>query len=198
MPYYIRVLSPSEEIIAASELARSVKDSSLTVAAGTDAQWEELLLAHPNGHEIAVVERNVVSPGSMAEEEIAEFLEELNDLRPTSGADWLRGYLPKIKTIYAFQVLSSTDDGLGWSELGSVKAKLWSQLGGILQADGEGFSNNDGYHIVWQFSERVSGPWWMGILKDGAWVHFEMELGNLQQREQFLRGELPAGAKLAS
>jgi hypothetical protein len=73
-----------------------------------------------------------------------------------------------------------------------------ARTGGIFQADGEGFSNEDGYHAVWQFSDRVSGPWWMGVLQDDRWVHFEMELGDASQRAAFLRGEVPAGAKLAT
>jgi hypothetical protein len=110
----------------------------------------------------------------------------------------LRRYLPGVKTIYAFQILSGFDKEVGWSAIGTVKSKLWNELGGIFQADGEGFSNEDGYQVVWQFSDRVSGPWWMGVLKDGAWFHFEMELGDKAQREAFFRGEVPAGAKLAT
>ncbi|SFH17008.1 hypothetical protein SAMN03159447_07030 [Variovorax sp. NFACC27] len=198
MPYYIRVLAVSDRIISASELAHSLKTSTLTVEAGTDEQWDQLLLAHENGQEIAVIERNPVSKGSMAAEEIEEFIDELQEAQPASGSRWLVDYLPRVKTIYAFQVLSGADEADGWSKLGSVKALLWNKLGGIFQADSEGFSNEDGYHIVWQFSERASGPWWMGLFIDGKWMYFEMDLANRQQREQFLRGELPAGVKLST
>ena len=34
-------------------------------------------------------------------------------------------------------------------------------------ADHEGFSNEEGFHILWQFSNSVKGTWWMGVLKDG-------------------------------
>ncbi|WP_093221847.1 MULTISPECIES: hypothetical protein [unclassified Variovorax] len=198
MPYYIRVLSTTERTLPASDVARSLKSSTLTVEAGTDDQWDELLLVHKTGREIAVIERNPVSDGSMAAEELEEFIDELQDAEPATGAKWLRDYLPKVKTIYAIQVLSGTDEAEGWSELGSVKTALWNKLGGILQADGEGFSNEDGYHVVWQFSDTASGPWWMGLLREGEWVHFEMELSDKRQREQFLQGELPTGAKLAT
>ncbi len=76
-----------------------------------------------------------------------------------------------------------------------VHSAVWNHAGGILQADGEGFSDEDGFTIVWQFGERVTGHWNMGILKDGSWLHFEMDLGNEQQREAFMRGELPQGAR---
>jgi hypothetical protein len=47
--------------------------------------------------------------------------------------------------------------------------QLWERGDAIIQADGEGFTNEDGYHIVWQFSDSVSGPWNMGVLQDGVW-----------------------------
>lgn len=196
MPYYIRLLSPSDRLIAASALAGAVPTATLSVEAGSDDQWEAVLLAHPGGREVALVARNPVSEGSMASEEIEEFVEELDELLPASGAEWLRGYLPQVRVIYAFQILGGADDANGWDLIGAVKNKLWNELGGIFQADGEGFSNEDGYHVVWQFSDHVSGPWWMGVRSDGKWVHFRMELGDKAQREAFFRGEVPAGAPL--
>lgn len=53
-----------------------------------------------------------------------------------------------------------------------------------------------GIRILWQFSNRVSGRWNMGVLKDGRWVHFEMDLGNEQHRKAFLSGQVPDGAKV--
>jgi hypothetical protein len=176
----------------------ALSNALLTVEVGSEERWEQLLLTHRDGREIAVIERNEVVDGSLAEEEIDEFIEEVDSLLPTRAAQWVAAYLRQVKTVYAFQVLSGVDEGEGWSELGALKSCLWSKLGGILQADGEGFSNEAGYHVVWQFSETVSGPWWMGILgEDGRWIHFQMELGNLAQRGQFLRGELPLGVTLA-
>jgi hypothetical protein len=37
----------------------------------------------------------------------------------------------------------------------------------------------------------------MGVLQDGDWKHFQMELGDHQHREAFFRGEIPKGAKTA-
>lgn len=198
MGYYVRVLSPARSIIHSNELLKSHSNAVLTVEDGTEERWEQLLLAHRAGREIAIIERNEVTNGSLAEAEIAEFIEEADSLLPRNAARWLATYLKQVKTIYSFQVLSGVDEGDGWSELNALKGSLWSKLGGILQADGEGFSNEAGYHVVWQSSETVSGPWWMGILgEDGGWIHFQMELGNHAQREQFLKGEPPLGATLA-
>ena len=195
VPYRLRVRTPSDQVVAIGELASKVVPAKLSVESGSDAAWEELLLAHPDGREIALIERNVVSPGSMGEEELQEFVEELELAQPESGARWVRDYLGQVKTIYAIQVLSGADRKGGWDAIGAIKSRIWSTLGGIIQADHEGFTDEDGYHAVWQFSDTATGPWWMGLLKDGAWVHFQMELGDREQREAFLRGDVPDGAK---
>ncbi|MEO5690440.1 MAG: hypothetical protein ABIR54_24030 [Burkholderiaceae bacterium] len=198
MPYYIRVLTPSAEIVPAGALAAELKTANLSVEAGSDTQWEELLLSHRDGRAIAQIERNPVSAGSLGAEELEEFVDTLDDLQPDSAADWLRDWLPGVRTIYAFQILRAADQDDGWDAVHTVQGQLWRTLGGLCQADGEGFSNEAGYQIVWQFSDQASGTWDMGVLKDGAWVHFEMELSDHGQREQFLRGEVPTGAKLST
>jgi hypothetical protein len=58
------------------------------------------------------------------------------------------------------------DTERGWDAIHLVQSLLWSAADGILQADGEGFSNLDGYHILWQFSDSVKGPWNMAVLND--------------------------------
>jgi hypothetical protein len=198
VPYYIRVLTPSEEVVPAGVLAAELKTANLSVEAGSDAQWEELLLSHRDGRAIALIERNAVFEDSLGAEELEEFVDTLDELQPATGAAWLRAWLPGVKTIYAFQVLGAAEQDNGWDAIQSLQGQLWRALGGIFQADAEGFSNEAGYQIVWQFADQAAGPWAMGVLKDGAWVHFEMELSDHGQREQFLRGDVPTGAKLSN
>ena len=77
------------------------------------------------------------------------------------------------------------------SKLCGLRSHLWERGDAILQADNEGFTNEEGFHIVWQFSDSVSGPWNMGILQDGTWYHFKMDLGDPDHRAAFLNGEVP-------
>ena len=70
-----------------------------------------------------------------------------------------------MKTIYAFQHLQGAEIGEGSNALHALRAKLWERGDAILQADDEGFTNEEGYHIVWQFSDSVSGPWNMGVFR---------------------------------
>lgn len=79
-------------------------------------------------------------------------------------------------------------------DLTPVREALWNRLGGIFQADYEGFSNEEGYGILWQFSDRASGTWWMALLaEDGSWLRFQVDLANRGHRAAFLAGEPPLG-----
>ena len=194
MGYYIRLLSPSEIVPEFADLRTAVAtmpDVLLTLEAGDDSEWSQLLLAHDDDTAIASIERNVVQHGELGAEEIEEFLAEIEICRPAAAGEWLQEYLPRVKNIYAFQILSGTDKDEGWKALYAVRDAIKETGGGIMQADGEGFSNEEGFHILWQFSDSAKGPWQMAVLRDGQWESFQMELSNRTQRAAFLRGEVP-------
>ena len=201
MGYYVRVFSTSSECVPFDELKSALVDNSLKAEIQCEEEdesgWNQLLLIHKDGREIAVIERNPVFDRSLGEEEIEEFLEDIEDGKPASAAKWLKEYFKKIKCIYAFQVLSGTDHKNGWEILGAVKEAVWNYGPGILQADSEGFSNEEGYHILWQFSDSVDGNWWMAVLDGKSWKNFEMDLGNKDQRAAFLEGKVPIGVNMA-
>jgi hypothetical protein len=167
--YYIRVLSPSETPVPPAILEKFLAaDGRLAIISGdTDsADWQQLTVSHANGNEVCSVERFPVST-EIGRDEIDQFLEEVDDYEPKSGAVWLTSYFSSVKTVYIIQIFSGTYEEGGWDIVGSIKSALWNQGGGIIQADFEGFSNEDGYHILWQFSDKVSGDWWMAVLDNG-------------------------------
>ncbi len=202
MGYYIRVLSPSLRIPSLAKLqealVRSNWPAKLTLEAGPEEAWERLLLSHADDIEITDIERSTTDASDVAANELDEFLIEAEEGEPRSAAAWLVDYLPTVKTIYAFQLLSGVDVEGGWEILGQVKEAIREQVGGIIQADGEGFSNEEGFHILWQFGDDAAGPWWMAVLKDGQWIPFQIELSNPQHREAFCRGEVPLGVIMMS
>jgi len=201
MGYYIRVLSTSSDCIPLSELQSDLDKDKLqaTLSNGDmpDDNWTQLILSHGDGIEIALIERNLIQDRTLGSEELAEFAEEVSDCKPANAAKWLLNYFQCVRCIYAFQLLSGTDHKNGWEILEVVKNHIRSFAPSILQADNEGFTNEDGYHIIWQFSESVDGDWWMGVLYDDQWKHFLMNLGNHKHRESYLKGEIPDDVKLA-
>lgn len=195
MGYYTRVLSKDEEFPAFDELAEFIRADHpqfrLTLEEGTEDEWESLLLSGNDEVEVAVIERNPVCDGSLGQDEVAEFIEETEECKPESGVQWLTEFLGEVRTIYSFQHLQGADTEEGSNVLHALRSKIWERGESIIQADLEGFTNEEGYHIVWQFSDSVSGPWNMGILQDGTWYHFEMDLGDPDLRAAFLNGEVP-------
>lgn len=91
--------------------------------------------------------------------------------------------------------LNGADVEDGWTPVHRLYDTVWEHVGGILESDGEGFSDEDGFTILWQFGARVTGKWNTGVLKDGRRVHFEMNLGSEQHRNAFLSGRVPDGAR---
>ena len=195
MPYSTRVLSKDDAFPSIEELTEVLRaahpDFRLTLESGEEDDWESLLLSSEDEVEVAVLERNPVFNGSLGQDEIADFLEDLRDCKPESGVDWLTDYLAEVKTIYAFQHLQGAELVDGGNALHALRSALWERGDAIIQADGEGFTNEEGFHIVWQFSDSVSGPWNMGVFRDGLWHHFKMDLGDPDHRAAFLNGDVP-------
>lgn len=201
MAYYTRVLSKQADFPPLDELAMVLSGDypgyKLTVEEGSEEEWQILLLSGEDEVEIALLERNEVEEGSLGQDEIGQFMDDLQEARPESAARWLEEYLAEVKMIYAFQHLQGAELVEGGNALNALRTALWERGEAIIQADGEGFTNESGYHITWQFSDSVSGPWNMAVLQEGTWVNFRMDLGDPDQREAFLNGELPEDAGAA-
>jgi hypothetical protein len=196
MSYSTRVLSKNEDFPTFEELAQGIAgdhpDFVLTVEEGDEEEWQSLLLASVDGVEVAVLERCPVTDGSLGQDEIADFLEDLADAKPENNVAWLEDYLDEVRTVYVFEHLQGAETMDGLSALHGLRATLMDRGEAILQADGEGFTNEAGFHVVWQFSDAVAGPWNMGVLQDGVWHQFAMDLGDPDHRAAFLAGEVPA------
>ena len=195
MGYYIRVLGKNDVPLSFTALRASLPVNLKVDLGNEDSDqeaWQQLILRHSEGPDIALVERNPVIPGELGADEIGEFLDEVQDAQPASAAKWLTRYFLSVTVIYSFQLLSGTNVKDGWSAVHVLRSYIWNQVGGILQADAEGFSNEEGRHILWQFSEGVEGKWNVAVLDpDEKWVAFTMELGNLEHRRAFLDGRVP-------
>ncbi len=200
MAYYTRVLTKLADFPTVEELADLLRgdhpDCRLSLEEGEEEDWDSALLSTTDEVEIAVLERNPVFNGSLGQDEIADFLEDLEDARPETGVRWLKEFLGEVKMIYAFQHLQGAETEEGSAALHALRSALWERGDAILQADHEGFTNEEGFHIVWQFSDSVSGAWNMAVLKDGTWQQFKMDLGDPDHRVAFFAGEVPSDAAM--
>ncbi len=201
MGYYIRVLGSQDPDIHINELIQSLAADGLTAKLEFDTteqadKWTMLDILNADGEALAQLERNPVIEGEIGQEELEEFKEDIQDYKPTSAVKWLTSYFEKVKVIYAFQMLNSAFEDGNFEIISNIKTKIWNKTKGILQADNEGFSNEDGYHILWQFSDTVTGDWSCAVRNWlGKWDKFIMDLGDPTQRQEFQEGKVPKKAK---
>jgi hypothetical protein len=201
MGYYIRVLGTQDPDIHIDELIQSLAADGLTAKFEFDpteepSKWTMLDILNADGEPLAQLERNPVIEGELGQEELNEFREVIKDYKPASAVKWLTTYFDKVKVIYAFQMLNAAFDDANFEIIGTIKTKIWNRTKGIGQADNEGFTNEDGYQILWQFADSVKGDWSCAVRNWlGRWDKFIMDLGDLQQRQEFQEGKVPKNAK---
>ena len=202
MGYRIRVFALNDGIISISELRQLIEVENLPVELileerQGDEGWEAIIIRHLEGADVAFIERNQVIAGELGAAEIAEFISELEYYEPQSASRWLAVYLLKVQTIYSIQILGGADRPGGWKAVHAIQSAIRDSQGGLLQADGEGFSNESGDLILWQFSDSPKGNWRMALLdEEGKWIRFRMEIDDPAQRAAFMRGEVPAGVQV--
>lgn len=204
MAYYIRVLGTSDTSIHINQFIDDLNEGNLVakfhlLETENAAEWTIIQVANQRGNALAQIERNLVDVGKLGKEELDNFREEIKNCKPVSAVQWLQEFFDRVKVIYAFQLLEGAFDDDNFPIISSIKSTIWNAVGGILQADEEGFSNEDGCHILWQFSGTVTGEWSMAVISSSnEWVSFVMDLGNVKQKTMFLGGEVPDGARLLS
>jgi hypothetical protein len=189
--YYLRVLGLENKSLNYKEILNSSKlIGNVSIDNQDMDNWKSISIRNKKGKDVAIVEKNIVEIDSLGQDEIDEFLEEILDYKPDSAVKWLTDYLRRIKVIYAINVLDAAYIDDNWDIISSLQQIIWNHTGGILQADNEGFSNEDGFHILWQFDENVTGDWNMAILNEnGTWENFTMDLGNSEHRKHFKKGK---------
>lgn len=202
MAYYIRILGTSDTSIHINQLIDGLNEGNLVakfhlLETESAAEWTIIQVANQSGNVLAQIERNLVAVGKLGKEELDNFREEIKDCKPISAVQWLQEFFDRVKVIYAFQLLKDSFDDDNFPIISSIKSTIWNVVGGILQADEEGFSNEDGYHILWQFSDTVTGEWSMAVMSSpNKWVSFVMDLGSPKQKAMFLEGKVPDSTRL--
>lgn len=202
MGYYIRVLGTQDPNIHIDELIGALNAEGLSAQFLFDPteqpdKWTMLDIKNDSGEAIMQIERNPVIEGELGKEELNEFKEIIQDFKPVSAVKWLTDFFENVIVIYAFQLLNAAFADDNFKIMSALKAKIWNQTNGILQADNEGFSNEDGYHILWQFFDDVTGNWSCAVLDTtGNWQKFIMDLGDKNQRAKYESGQVPENASL--
>jgi hypothetical protein len=200
MSYYIRILGTQDPDIHLDELIAAVHAENLQVKISrleneTPDKWTTIEVANSNREALALFERNPVIEGELGSDELEEFREDIEGCQPGAAVEWLQQFFDRVKVIYAIQLLDAALTEENYPIIDVIRTLIWNRTGGIFQADHEGFSNEDGYHILWQFSDEAQGDWNCAVLNEaGEWETFLMDLGDPEQRQEFQAGKVPKKA----
>jgi hypothetical protein len=195
MSYFLRLYAKSAERVTIQDLLTALPDATgwqIEVTGGSMETWSSLLVSTTQATPLFEVERNAAGEDGLFEEERQEFYEDLEGAKPASGAAWVTKYLGGACAVYSARYLAAAFDLA--DDLPGPNTLLWAiagRIGGILQADGEGFSNEEGATVVWQFHDSVEGPRVVAVLGgDGQWLSQRIELSDRAHREAFFNGRL--------
>jgi hypothetical protein len=201
MAYYIRILGVRdpdislEELSAAAGLAAKLTVGQKEEVAGSGvsaARWTVVDVANAGGETVTEIERNPVVAGEFGQQELDEFRTLIQGEEPLSAVQWLSDYFNQVTVIYAFRITETTLKDDNYELVIALKSAIWDSVGGVMQSDGEGFTNDQGYLILWQFPDTASGDRYCAVLDDkGEWQRFRMDLGDPFQRMAFRAGEVP-------
>lgn len=200
MSYYTRILGTSDPDIHIDELIDSLNDAGLSAKFSraeleSPGNWTVLLVANDAGEHLMQIDRNPIVEGELGYEELDEFRESIGEYKPESAARWLLSFFDRVKVIYAFQLFDAAFENDNFAIISAIREIIWNRTRGIFQSDTEGFTNEEGYAILWQFSDDAKGAWNMAVHdSDGQWIRFTMELGSKKQREEFWQGKVPKDA----
>jgi hypothetical protein len=191
MSYFVRLLTPSIKVVPFTDLMLDVE--SVKLAAGMADSWEKIEINNPEGSPVSILERILVSPGSPAETKLAELKSLVDRSYPVSARQWIKQYLSKVKTVYSFDLLTDNISQNSWPVLGRVQNLLKDAVSGIIQADNEGFYNENGDYILWQMYEGAVGTIPAAVLNEnGEWIRFTLRLKDEMAVENFKQGVVPA------
>jgi hypothetical protein len=171
------------------------------LVAGKPNDWRQIHVTYSDGSWSFDFERYSVAGVT----DIKKWTDDLDFFRGWAGAvepgvnaQWVQQYLTRVRMVYMFRCSNSAPD----SSLVLVREIIDSLrhdyenvggAGGLLYAELEGWSNEEGYHITWEFSDGVSGSWWMALRGNEGWRAFQMDLGNATHRKAFRAGKVPPG-----
>jgi hypothetical protein len=190
MGYCVRFLTVSENTLPFQDIREQV--DTVKLVTGEEPAWEKIEISQPDGTVLAVVERNRLSTDSTSDIEMTLIRDSLQGSHPQNAREWLKNYLARTRVIYTFRLQAENIKPGDWPRLGRIQNLLKDTLGGIIQADNEGFYNEEGAYILWQMYDGALGTIPAAALNEnGEWIAYQLRLNDDQAVERFKQGLPP-------
>jgi hypothetical protein len=129
--------------------------------------------------------------------DVAWIRRDIKECEPTSAVRRLHDWAPNARVMHRIRLLAGHgDEELGLQVVDEMIKTAHREAGGIIRADYEGYTNEQGHHILWKFADDVTGPLDAAVLdENGQRQSFVMDLENLEHRAAFKAGRIPPGAR---
>jgi hypothetical protein len=142
MAYFLRTFCTSVDLPTLREVFTSAENRGIQLVTSTDldaSAWQQAEIVYKPGRQPFVVEAD---SGEFIEEEVAEFIELLEDVEDSPAKERVLAHLGRTRAVIAAQILSDVDDE-GYSAVQTFLNYFVDRCGGLIQADGEGFYEGD-------------------------------------------------------
>jgi hypothetical protein len=190
-------LEPNDQLI--EFIAELGEGQRAKVIAGTAKNWREIRVTYPDdswSFDIVRFPVDKTGPGAQELDSLRGELagDEFAGVEPAVNVQWVAQYLTRIKTLYQFRCPIGFSSQPAFELLQEIIDSFRNEGPfGLLYAQFEGWSNENGQNITWEFDDVVTGGQWMALRGENGWSVFQVELGNRAHRRAFCAGKVPAG-----
>jgi hypothetical protein len=164
------------------------------LVSGTDDLWEKIEIYDAHDILLATLEYAPVNPAGSGAATLRDLDQTIQNRYPVNARQWLKNYFALVKVVYTFNLFPDSMNKNSWLILGGIQNFLKDSLGGIIQADNEGFYNEAGLYILWQMYEGATGNVTAASLDDkGKWVpySYSLKLDDKKSVDLFKQGIAP-------
>jgi hypothetical protein len=194
MSYQIRFVTRQPDLLPFTALEgylQQVLPEHYDIAADDPQNWQEVVIATPQG-EVLLGLSWAEADGD--DEERASLRDKALELKPANAAEWVAEFLEEATYIYRLELEDALWDDSHEAVLDEVLDFLFEEVGGILYADAEGFTNEDSEYILLEPDIGDEDPIQAAVLDEEGWQSFELDPSDAAQWQAFQQGQRPAAA----
>ncbi|MDY0132009.1 MAG: hypothetical protein RBR53_05000 [Desulforegulaceae bacterium] len=200
MSYLTRLFCPGKKRISAQALKKGIANEPLGKLLNFEDEKtntnNQIIIRKKNLELLIIIE---LLPQENQEDKLKlkNIIEYSKTKLPGKNMKWVKKYISKSKYIYEFIPLFDFRTEKDFEILTLIQREAWVYSRGIFQFFGEGFTNESGDLVLWDYPFSITGKRFAAI-KDFTkrWKTFEMTLESLSQRKYFFKGKVPKHSKL--
>ncbi|MGM0418882.1 MAG: hypothetical protein ACQEQS_09185 [Thermodesulfobacteriota bacterium] len=200
MPFFIRLFSIYDKLLSIETLSFLTETDPLF----EDIDFEKEVTSTHNqfiikkkGLEAALIIENLPAKKDEDKFKLDNIIEYACEKKPLKSAKWVKKYLKKTSVLYEFIPLADLETEEDWEIFSLLYIEAWAYLRGIFQIKNEGFTNESGDIIFWDFPYDATGSRTAALRTfTGRWKTFELDIEDNSQKNKFLKGKIPEKSKI--